>query len=168
MAPELFDDGATSTKASDIYSYAVVLWELGSKKIPLEEKALNDIQVYKIVSRGLRDEISADTPLAIAKLIGRCWDLLQENRPKMNEVVQLLRDGQQDYLKKVNIVPTNEEIKTPRPKVPAPRAQGAANNPQNKPASIPMPSPELFGGIFEQIKGRRYADHPLDSSNIWT
>ena len=44
MAPELFEQDATSTKACDIFSFAVVAWELFHQpQVPWEGKTKYDV-----------------------------------------------------------------------------------------------------------------------------
>jgi WD40 repeat protein/TPR repeat protein len=95
MAPELFndeDEAAKSTKASDVYSYGIVLWELGARKIPFEKK--RNEAVSHLVVTGKREAVTPDTPPSMAKLIGRCWEQRAEQRPTMDEAVKVLRENQ--------------------------------------------------------------------------
>jgi tRNA A-37 threonylcarbamoyl transferase component Bud32 len=91
MAPELFEEEAKTTKASDVYSYGIVLWELGSRQIPFFKKAPKNEQVPRLLEKGMKEDITKDTPPSMAKLIGRCWDRRIEQRPTMDETVKELK-----------------------------------------------------------------------------
>src|SRR5262249_41445266 len=83
MAPELFtEEVATTTKPSDVYSYGIILWELGARHLPFLNKAPKDIQVPRLLEKGMIEDIATDTPPTMAKLISRCWDRRTDQRPK--------------------------------------------------------------------------------------
>lgn len=99
LAPEVLLS-EINTKASDVYSYGMVLWQLGARKEPFAElKGL--IPVYEHVKKGNREVISEDTPSVIKKIIELCWlsepPLKKETdiheRPKMKQVRHLLESG---------------------------------------------------------------------------
>jgi hypothetical protein len=95
MAPELFEEGAKSTKAADVFAYGVVLWELGSRKFPFA--TTRNEAVPMLVCRGKREEITKDTPPSMARLIAKCWDGRAESRPKIDEAVKTLQAEQASY-----------------------------------------------------------------------
>jgi hypothetical protein len=95
MAPELFDEGAKSTKAADVFAYGVVLWELGARKFPFA--TTRNEAVPMLVCRGKREEITKDTPSSMAKLIAKCWDGRAEVRPQIDEAVKTLQAEQASY-----------------------------------------------------------------------
>jgi WD40 repeat protein len=95
MAPELFDEGAKSTKAADVFAYGLVLWELGARKFPFA--TTRNEAVPMLVCRGKREEITKDTPPSMAKLIAKCWNGRAESRPKIDEAVKTLQIEQTTY-----------------------------------------------------------------------
>ena len=68
MAPELFQRKPKYTVQSDMYSYAIVCWELASWQRPWPE-APNPAVVPTWVMQGERDEIPAQTPWVFKALI---------------------------------------------------------------------------------------------------
>src|SRR2546421_261269 len=72
IAPEIFK-GAAFSKASDIYSMGMIMWELttGCKPFPNVEHDVN--LIYEIID-GKRPEITDDTPEWFANLMKKCWD----------------------------------------------------------------------------------------------
>jgi WD40 repeat protein len=95
MAPELFDEGAKSTKAADVFAFGVILWELGARKFPFA--TTRNEAVPLLVLQGKREKVTADTPPTMAQLIGKCWDGRAENRPKIDEAVKTLQAEQVSY-----------------------------------------------------------------------
>jgi tRNA A-37 threonylcarbamoyl transferase component Bud32 len=97
MAPELFDAYAKTTKLSDVFSFAIVLWELGSRKIPYEKKAPRNEVVSILICKGVREEINKETPPSMAALIAKCWDGRAEQRPSIDDAVKILKEEQLSY-----------------------------------------------------------------------
>jgi len=81
VSPETYYGNPYSTK-SDIYAYAIVLWELinriitGTYATPYSEykQIKYDYQIIVMVSKkGLRPTIPQDTPLALKNIVSDCW-----------------------------------------------------------------------------------------------
>src|SRR4051794_3307336 len=87
MAPEVLR-GYQYTKAADIYSFGIVMYEFMSEETPYSDISHDHILAVKIC-KGLRPEISEDTPKLLADLIMKCWDDKAENRPTAYELYQI-------------------------------------------------------------------------------
>ncbi|PCH37764.1 kinase-like protein [Wolfiporia cocos MD-104 SS10] len=101
MAPEILDperagiDVALALPESDVYSYAMVVWEIFTGRSPFDKQRLDAAVMYQILS-GVRPEY---TPEAIVlglsedmwQLIELCWHPDRSQRPNMYEVVSKLR-----------------------------------------------------------------------------
>ncbi|EXX64481.1 Bck1p [Rhizophagus irregularis DAOM 197198w] len=87
MAPEVLR-GYQYTKASDIYSFGIIMNELMSEEIPHNDIPHDHFLVVKIC-KGFRPKISEDTPKLIVDLIIKCWDAKAENRPTAKELRQI-------------------------------------------------------------------------------
>ena len=72
MPPEMLRSG-TLTKFVDVYSFAVILWELVTGKTPFQ--GLNHYQImYKILEEnGLASYIPEDCPPPLRDLLTACW-----------------------------------------------------------------------------------------------
>jgi serine/threonine protein kinase len=88
MAPEVLC-GYQYTKASDIYSFGIIMNEFISEETPYNDIPHDHVLAIKIC-KGLRPKISEDTPKLIANLIMKCWDARVENRPTAKELYQTL------------------------------------------------------------------------------
>ncbi|POG82984.1 kinase-like domain-containing protein [Rhizophagus irregularis DAOM 181602=DAOM 197198] len=88
MAPEVLR-GCQYTKASDIYSFGIMMNEYISEEIPYNNIPHNHALSIKIC-KGLRPNIFKYTPKLLADLITKCWDAKAENRPTAKELYQKL------------------------------------------------------------------------------
>ncbi len=89
MAPEVLR-GYQYTKASDIYSFGIIMNEYLSEEIPFNDIPHDHVLAVKIC-KGLRPEISKDIPKLLTDLIMKCWDVKAENRPTAKELYQTLK-----------------------------------------------------------------------------
>ncbi|CAI2188928.1 9118_t:CDS:2 [Funneliformis geosporum] len=91
MAPEIFDD-ASFSKASDIYSFAMVMWECTTGCIPFANviEDYTDIELMNDIINGKRPEITEDTPECIANLMRVCWDSDPYKRLSIAEIYDKL------------------------------------------------------------------------------
>ncbi|POG74651.1 kinase-like domain-containing protein [Rhizophagus irregularis DAOM 181602=DAOM 197198] len=86
VAPEIFK-GAAFSKASDIYSMGMIMWELttGCKPFANIEHDIN--LIYKIID-GRRPEITDDTPEDFINLIKKCWNPDPRKRPSAKKICE--------------------------------------------------------------------------------
>jgi ankyrin repeat protein/predicted Ser/Thr protein kinase len=96
MAPELFKRQAKYTRKSDIYSMAIVFWELAARKLPFAD-AQQPSLIMGWVLQGERDTIPEDCPKKFASLIKFCWMQDPNKRPDADKVVEFLDSDQQDF-----------------------------------------------------------------------
>ena len=75
MAPELFHAGAESTKATDIYSFGVLLYYLVSARFPVDGKSLGELKRAHLDGQvtPLKDA-RADLPASFLGLVSRALD----------------------------------------------------------------------------------------------
>ncbi len=91
MAPELLA-GKTYGQSADVYSYAIVLWEIASHSYPWEELTgswLADAILEK-VEAGVRPNVEDDWNTHYVNVMIRCWALNPAERPTFNEIRGLL------------------------------------------------------------------------------
>ncbi len=115
MAPEVLADKAYDEKA-DVFSFAVVLWELVTNKKPYEEEqfeSLDGTAVYShlirwrrrfiftpppshcacteiydhVVIDGARPKLPAECPPQLSELIKKCWDTDPAKRPTFQSII---------------------------------------------------------------------------------
>jgi len=90
MAPEVLKDGKHS-KASDVYSYGIILWEIQSLKTPFKE--LNVYQILSAVDEGERPDANASFGAQYPEanlyrdLMRKAWDQDPKMRPSFEDIV---------------------------------------------------------------------------------
>eukprot|EP01006_Ploeotia_vitrea_P013913 TRINITY_DN36548_c0_g2_i1.p1 TRINITY_DN36548_c0_g2~~TRINITY_DN36548_c0_g2_i1.p1 ORF type:complete len:313 (-),score=130.06 TRINITY_DN36548_c0_g2_i1:137-1075(-) len=94
MAPEAFMSDSYTEKV-DIYSMAVVFWELATNKRPFADMSPWLIPAA-VSERGMRpptDELTIvrGVPPAFVELMKHCWAAAADDRPSASQVVQRLR-----------------------------------------------------------------------------
>jgi serine/threonine protein kinase len=90
VAPEVLR-GYKYTKASDIYSFGIIMNEYISEETPFDNIPHDHVLAIKIC-KGLRPNIFKYTPKLLADLITKCWDAKAENRPTAKELYQKLAE----------------------------------------------------------------------------
>ncbi|KAG1662428.1 hypothetical protein FOA52_004009 [Chlamydomonas sp. UWO 241] len=88
MAPEVIEHKPYDEKA-DVFSFAVVVWELLTCRIPYSDMTPLQAAVG-VVQKGLRPEIPLGTPPALGMLMETCWGLDPSRRPSFRELTPRL------------------------------------------------------------------------------
>jgi len=122
MAPEVFVS-AHYTEKSDIYSYAIILWELITRETPYEklaqlgigedggaQQAPTEFMVMSEVRNGKRLAIPGTAPDPYAALIQDCWAHEPHERPVFDEIIDRLANMVHDF-------PTEKSLGPARPTV---------------------------------------------------
>jgi serine/threonine protein kinase len=105
VAPEIFK-GVNFSKASDIYSMGMIIWELTTGCKPFSNIEHDSEFIYEIID-GKRPKITNDTPEYFADLMNKCWDSDLLKRPsatKINRTIGLSIDD-------INIFNQAEELR---------------------------------------------------------
>ena len=89
MAPEVVEHGPYNHQA-DVYSFAIVLWELLTGQVPYADKTPLQAAVG-VVQKGLRPPIPASCPPALAMLMQECWGQKPADRPSF-QILKHRRD----------------------------------------------------------------------------
>ncbi|RIA79780.1 kinase-like domain-containing protein [Glomus cerebriforme] len=88
IAPEILR-GQNYTKAADIYSFGIIMYEVCSGLPPYHEVS-HDINLAMKICQGLRPTFNIKVPQLIVHLIKRCLDANPLNRPSALEVKDIL------------------------------------------------------------------------------
>jgi len=84
-------------KASDIYSYGVLMWEISSGYPPFKDKFdRHNAIIHAIVNNKARENTVLNTPEDYKNLYKRCWNQEPEQRPSIEEVLKEF--SQMDYI----------------------------------------------------------------------
>ncbi|GMG16643.1 unnamed protein product [Phytophthora fragariaefolia] len=91
MAPEVMRGERIYTSKVDIYSLALILWELIEGNLPFENTRWNH-EVEDFVLKGVRPNIRSDMcPLRWKLLIVTCWQADPRERPTIQQVINSLQ-----------------------------------------------------------------------------
>ncbi|UZO10108.1 uncharacterized protein OCT59_001706 [Rhizophagus irregularis] len=112
MAPEVLR-GYQYTKASDIYSFGIIMNEYISEETPYVNIPHN-LALAINICKGLRPNIFKYTPKLLTDLITKCWDAKAENRPTAKELYQELDKlyvaaGYDEYNDKIKLNRTSKK-----------------------------------------------------------
>jgi len=115
IAPEVLR-GGPYTKAADIYSFGIIMWEMTSG-VPAFNNISHDFKLSLSICRGLRPEIVKipkvfenieeqktfeDTEIEYIELMKRCWDTDPNKRPTAEELDENFDRWFELYKKYVN------------------------------------------------------------------
>ncbi|XP_033114324.1 mitogen-activated protein kinase kinase kinase 20-like [Anneissia japonica] len=87
-APEVIRDDDSCSIYSDVYSLAVVIWELFTGKIPYDKHDKFDTQAA--ICRGTTLNTKSINCQDVPQLLDRCWSKEKSDRPEAREVVEQL------------------------------------------------------------------------------
>ncbi|CAL9104294.1 unnamed protein product [Musa textilis] len=89
MAPEVIEHKPYDHKA-DVFSFAIVMWELLTAKLPYEY--LTPLQAaVGVVQKGLRPTIPKNAHPKLAELLEKCWQQDPAVRPDFSEILETLQ-----------------------------------------------------------------------------
>ncbi|XP_001604249.1 mitogen-activated protein kinase kinase kinase 7 [Nasonia vitripennis] len=110
MAPEVFE-GSSYTEKCDVFSWGVILWETLSRRKPFDDIGGSAYRIMWAVHVGQRPSLLENCPPIIEDLIVNCWSKVPDQRPSMNEVVDIMSDLLEffsGHLKPIDYSHTNE------------------------------------------------------------
>lgn len=91
MAPENWRAKTAYTQKVDIYSFAIIAWEILSQTIAYDDLDAEPETIGEwVAERGMRPYVPARWPEKLGKLVKQCWGTDPEKRPTAREVVQAL------------------------------------------------------------------------------
>ncbi|GES93062.1 kinase-like domain-containing protein [Rhizophagus clarus] len=89
VAPEIFR-GEKYTKASDIYSFGMIMWELMTGRKSFWDKS-HDTSLIIEIWDGLRPPITTNAPEGYVKLMKKCWQSDPSKRPTANNIYNKIK-----------------------------------------------------------------------------
>ena len=95
IAPEVLR-GNPYTKAADIYSFGIIMWEMTSG-IPAFNNIPHDFSLALNICQGLRPNIIEGTMPEYAELMKKCWDSDPNQRPAARELVKYFEEWRNNH-----------------------------------------------------------------------
>jgi len=108
IAPEVIN-GKEYTFASDIYSIAMLMWEISSGQPPFINYEHENEIVMNIIN-GIRPKIVPGTPLEYKNLMKQCWDADPLKRPDINMLLDEVEKIYKKYLNMPNELEENNNL----------------------------------------------------------
>jgi serine/threonine protein kinase len=99
VAPELLEDSpqpSRLSKAADIYSYGIIVWEVFALRPPLAD--LRGIALIHKILSGERDNPPPNTPSAFIRIIATCCEMTPSQRPSASVIRQTIMQAIPDLL----------------------------------------------------------------------
>ncbi|KAH0788075.1 TKL family protein kinase [Histomonas meleagridis] len=90
MAPEMFHSEHYDNKV-DVYSFAILLWEMLTEETPFEGLTLFQIMLG-VTQNNQRPPLPDDVPDGLRQLIENCWENDPKDRPTFSEVFQSFKN----------------------------------------------------------------------------
>ncbi len=84
ISPEIFQ-GKKYTKASDIYSFSMIMWEVMTGRRPFWNR-IHDVELIIEICDGIRPPIVTNAPEGYIKLMQECWDSDPNKRPSIVDI----------------------------------------------------------------------------------
>ncbi|CAG8494280.1 7434_t:CDS:2, partial [Ambispora gerdemannii] len=88
VAPEILCGRSSYSQGTDVYAFGIIMWEISSQKKPYHQFK-HDINLALQICKGLRPEITNDTPPFYQDLIEKCWHTDLTKRPTAKEIYNL-------------------------------------------------------------------------------
>ncbi|GBC04925.1 hypothetical protein RclHR1_05950009 [Rhizophagus clarus] len=89
VSPEIFQ-GQKYTKASDIYSFGMIMWELMTGRRPFWDK-VHDTKLIVEICDGLRPPIVTNAPDGYIELMKECWHSNPNERPTASNLLHKVK-----------------------------------------------------------------------------
>jgi serine/threonine protein kinase len=93
MAPEVLNGGSYTEKV-DVYSFAIVLYELLARWIPFDGSGLEPVSIAVAVTGGRRPDmryVPTDCPSTLSRVMKACWLHCPSQRPTFDAVLDMLK-----------------------------------------------------------------------------
>jgi len=89
MAPEVLS-GHLASEKSDVYAYAIVLWEILTRKAPFSDVKSFEEFLDDVIDNDKRPPLPDTTHPRLARMIQSCWDGHPKRRPYFAEILNEL------------------------------------------------------------------------------
>eukprot|EP00913_Durusdinium_trenchii_P007129 g6704.t1 len=88
--PEMFDDKGGVTEKADVYSFGIILFELGARKLPYSD--VGQMQLPRVKAKGQLPRFPAEMDPDQTELIRLCLAPRPSNRPAISALILKIKD----------------------------------------------------------------------------
>ena len=113
LKPEAADAEARCTEKADVYSFAMICFELLTGKVPFEDNHLQGDKTSKNIRAGERPLFPYQTPKYLTAVTKRCWHADPTQRPGFSSVCRVLR-----YVKRFLVMNPDQQQQADAPMAP--------------------------------------------------
>ena len=99
MAPEVLQSDANYSYKADVYSYAIVMWEIMAREPPFQNLRPHEI-MSGVVTAKMRPDISKipfNCPEQYKHIMFRCWDQDPNQRPDFGMILKYLKQIENQF-----------------------------------------------------------------------
>src|SRR5580692_1082210 len=89
MSPEVLQ-GKILNEKTDVYSFAIVLWEMLTGKEPFEEHSSYEVFVHAVCVKDERPPLPDDMHTTLKTLLTECWQKTPDKRPSFGQITDRL------------------------------------------------------------------------------
>src|SRR5579863_5510928 len=97
LAPELLSGRGSYSQTTDVYAFGIIMWEISSGETPFHDIGHDKYLALRIL-KGLRPEITNDTPLFYQNLMQQCWHSDPTQRPTTKEIRETTKSWYTDFI----------------------------------------------------------------------
>ncbi len=105
LAPEILREGVECSKETDMYSFGMTLWELGTKQTPFAN-APNVTAMTHWISQGKCEDLSKIPQPKLAHLVRWCWERNPQARPSAQKAIEAIDEATPKYVSQAVPRPT--------------------------------------------------------------
>jgi len=117
MAPEVLLNASNFTKASDVYSYGIITWELFTGEDPCPREVAPVNFANRVLHDYYRPPLPVNVPYEWQELIRKCWvfkkDQEIQERPTFDQILVFLESISPKYPKQMENYQSHEKDNTP-------------------------------------------------------
>ena len=95
MSPEVLQ-GKILNEKTDVYSFAIVLWEMLTGKDPFEEHSSYEVFVNAVCVKNERPPLPDDMHASLKSLLTDCWHKSPDKRPSFTQIIDRLEQAMID------------------------------------------------------------------------